>query len=116
MWDSVLPPEVLRLVFSLLPPRHLKNALLVSSSWREVGEAPRLWQTINLKITKQNLRLMPGVLGARRMLAVREITVEEVEELEELEELLMALSRQHHYLHTLYSRITFSVEIGKRVY
>ena len=35
---------------------------------------------------------MPEVLGARRMLEVREITVEDVGEVEEVEELLLAIS------------------------
>ena len=33
---------VLRLVFGLLPPRDLKNVVLVCQLWREVGEEPGL--------------------------------------------------------------------------
>ena len=65
-----LPPEVLYLVFCQLPPRHLKAALLVCRAWRQLGEAPRLWKRVNLRVTRENIRLMPEVLGARRMRAV----------------------------------------------
>ena len=84
MWDSMLLPEVLHLVFSLLPPRHLKPALLVCCSWRQVGEAPSLWKNVNLRVTRENISLMPEVLVARRMLAIREITLGDVAVVEEV--------------------------------
>ena len=85
MVDPVLPREVLHLVFCHLSPDHLKAALLVCRCWREVGEAPGLWKNINLRITRKDFGLIPEVLAARRMLAVREITLEEKKE-EEVEE------------------------------
>ena len=90
MCDSLLPPEVLHLIFRHLSPRHLKTALLVSSRWRQVGEAPGLWMDVHLRLTRENIRLQPGLLGARRMAAVREVTIEDVEGVEEL---LLAVSR-----------------------
>ena len=85
-----MPPELLHLIFRQLTPRHLKTALLVSSRWRQVGEAPGLWRDVHLRLTRQNIRILPGVLGARRMAAVREVTIEDVEGAEEL---LLAVSR-----------------------
>ena len=83
MSDPLLPPEVLYLIFCQLPAQHLKTALLVCSTWRQVGEAPGLWKNVNLRVTRENMDVMPEVLGARRMLAVQEITVEDVETVEE---------------------------------
>ena len=85
MWDAMLPPEVLHLVLSLLPPRHLKTALLVCWSWRQVGEAPGLWKNVNLRVTRENISLMSEVMAARRFLAVKEITVEDVGKVEDEE-------------------------------
>ena len=39
MSDLVLAPEVLHLIFCLLPLQDLKTVLLVCSRWRQVGEA-----------------------------------------------------------------------------
>ena len=92
MSEPLLPPEVLYLIFCQLPAQHLKNALLVCWRWRQVGEATGFWRNVNLRVTRENIRLMPEVLGARRMLEVREITVEDVGEVEQVEELLLAIS------------------------
>ena len=100
MSDSVLPPELLHLIFCHLAPRHLKIALLVSSRWRQVGEAPVLWRHVNLRLTRENIRFLPELLGARRMAAVREVTIEDVEEVEEL---LLAVS-----MHQGLSRLNFN--------
>ena len=82
MSDPVLPPEVLHLIFSMLSPRHLAPALQVCWLWREVGEAPRLWRNVILRVDRVNIGFMPKVLAARRMLEVTEITVGEVKHVE----------------------------------
>ena len=64
-----------RYIFRQLAPRHLKTALLVCSRWRQVGEAPGLWRNVHLRLTRENIRLLPGLLGARRVGAVREVTI-----------------------------------------
>ena len=40
---------VLDLVFELLPPRDMRNVVLVCQLWREVGEAPRFWVWVVLR-------------------------------------------------------------------
>ena len=85
MADLVLPPELLHLIFRQLPLLHLKTALLVCSRWRQVGQAPGLWRDVNLRVTTENISLMPEVLAARRFLAVKEITVEDVGKVEDEE-------------------------------
>ena len=82
MSEPLLPPEVLYLIFCQLPAQHLKTALLVCCRWRQVAEAPGLWKNVNLRVTRENIGLMPDVLGARRMLDVSEITVGDVEKVE----------------------------------
>ena len=86
MSEPVLPPEVLHLIFSLLPPRHLAPALLVCWMWRQVGEAPGFWRNVILRVTRENIGIMPEVLSARRMLEVTEITVGDVKDVEMVED------------------------------
>ena len=93
MMDLLLPPEVLHLVFCHLSPGYLKPALLACRTWRDVGQAPSHWKNVNLRATKENLGLIPEVLSTRRMLAIREVTLDKVEEVEEVEEVLLAISR-----------------------
>ena len=66
---------VLELVFRLLPLRDMKNVVLVCHLWRDVGEASGLWAWIVLRVTRENMSLMPERLGCRRMRAVRKIRV-----------------------------------------
>ena len=82
---------VLRLVFGLLPPRDLKNVVLVCQLWREVGEAPGLWAWVVIRVTRDNVSTMPERLDCRRMWAVRELRVEWGVEVSE--EVLMAVAR-----------------------
>ena len=51
---------VLELVFGLLPPRDLKNVVLVCQLWREAGEEARLWAWVVLRVTRENMSTMPG--------------------------------------------------------
>ena len=41
--NSLLPEEMLRMIFSYLPPEDLKAAVLVCKLWSRVGQAPGLW-------------------------------------------------------------------------
>ena len=66
---SLLPAEVLYLIFCLLPPRDLKSVVLVCRLWREVGEAPGLWAWVVLRLAMEDTE----VLGLRRLQAVREL-------------------------------------------
>ena len=86
MSEPVLPPEVLHLIFTLLPPRHLAAALQVCWLWRQVGEAARLWRNVVLRVNRDNIGLMSEVLAARRMLEVTEITVGDVKHVEMVED------------------------------
>ena len=71
--NALLPPEMLHQVFCLLPPRDMKNVLLVCQLWREVGEAPGLWSWVVLRVTRENMANMPEVLGIRRLKTVRKL-------------------------------------------
>ena len=66
---SLLPAEVLYLIFCWLPPRDLKSVVLVCRLWREVGEAPGLWTWVVLRLTGEDTE----VLGLGRLQAVREL-------------------------------------------
>ena len=65
-----LPADVLEKIFRLLPPRDLRQVVLVCRRWREVGEAPRLWNWVTVTVTKENISKMPKVLRRRRMQCV----------------------------------------------
>ena len=40
---QMLPIEVLYRVFKMLPPKDLKNVMLVCKSWHEAADTPTLW-------------------------------------------------------------------------
>ena len=44
--SSSLPEEMLRIIFSFLPPKDLKAVVLVCKLWSRVGQAPGLWSWI----------------------------------------------------------------------
>ena len=44
--NSCLPEEMLRMIFSFLPPKDLKAAVLVCKLWCGVGQAPGLWSWV----------------------------------------------------------------------
>ena len=83
--NNVLPSEILYLIFRHLIPLatfthpepqpkdwlHLIRARQVCQLWRDVGDAPGLWQRIRLKVTRNNLSVMPSLMGAWRMRNVR---------------------------------------------
>ena len=86
--NALLPPEILHQVFRLLPPRDMKNVMLVCQLWREVGEAPGLWAWVVLRGTWDNMSSMAEVLDSRRIRTVRKLMVWSVSE-----EILKAVAR-----------------------
>ena len=80
---------VLELVFGLLLPRDMKNVVLVCRLWREVGEDPRFWAWVVIRVTRRNMITVPERLESRRMRAVRELRVT----VEVSEEVLQAMAR-----------------------
>ena len=44
--NASLPEEMLRIIFSFLPPKDLKAVILVCKLWSRVGQAPGLWSWI----------------------------------------------------------------------
>ena len=96
---------VLRLVFKLLPPRDLKNVVLVCRLWREVGEAPRLWAWVVLRVNTENTGTRLEVLASRRMGCVRVLDVQEHlprQQLELMEPILTAISQGYFSLKKLH--------------
>ena len=84
---------VLGLVFRMLPPRDLKNVLLVCQFWREVGE-PVLWARSVLKVTSENMTgLVETLSGSRRLKYVRNLRVIGVVP----KELLQAMAEQQRF-------------------
>ena len=80
---------VLELVFRLLPPKDLKNIVLVCQLWREAGE-PVLWSKGVLRVTRGNMTSVVEALDdSRRLQAVKNIRVEVVSK-----ELLEAVARK----------------------
>ena len=84
--NTVLPPELLEMVLRYLPPRDLRNAMLVCHLWREVGQAPGLWREIFSRATywwlaraREDTAPAVAVPASRRGRDVVEITVEEFE-------------------------------------
>ena len=64
--NSVLPPEMLGQIFSLLTPKDLKTVMLVCKSWRDVGERPALWSWV--EITKLSQLRLKRLQGAREII------------------------------------------------
>ena len=44
--NGLLPEEMLRLIFSFLPPKDLKTAVLVCKLWFGIGQASGLWSWV----------------------------------------------------------------------
>ena len=89
--NNSVPAEILYLIFRQLIPlvtfphpvykpadwQHLKRTRQVCQLWREVGEAPGLWQKTRLQVTSKNLSTMPRFLGTWRMRDVQNIHISE---------------------------------------
>ena len=101
--NIVLPAEMLERVFRLLPPKDLKNVLLVCSWWMEVGQDPSLWPWATLVVRWGSLAIMPTLLDTRRRLqAVKRLDVWVVSE-----ELLQAILR-----HSGLKKVVFKCRIS----
>ena len=113
---SVLPTEILRIIFSMLSNQDLCMVLLVCKRWKELGEDPSLWtwgraRVGVVEVSLSNLKM----LGIRRRLEhVQEIAVSGLKGME-LEKLFLAVvMRLQHKLSYLNIRNTHlcSVEPG----
>jgi len=71
---SVLPEEMMMRIFELVPPQDLRNVVLVSKQWREMGEHPSLWtETKAIVNTKDDFKMF----HTRRFQWVKDIKVRE---------------------------------------
>ena len=93
--DKLLP-ELLEMVFRLLPRGDLKVVVLVCRRWREVGEEPVLWAWVCLRVDRERVAKMPEMLVSRRLQAVDTLEMTLV-----TEEVLQAVLL-HRGLRTLY--------------
>ena len=81
--NIVLPVEIILKIFGMLSLSSLKNAVLVCSTWRQIGEDPTLWAGIQLYIgrglqaLKEGCRMkeLPDMLKARRYLKVNSLSL-----------------------------------------
>ena len=76
--------RVLLLVFSLLAPRDLKTVVQVCRRWRQVGETPRLWAWAKIWVNRENMAVMPEILGSRRLQGVKEFIADRCQISEEV--------------------------------
>ena len=69
-------PELLTTIFSYLPYKDLKNAVLVCRWWRKVGDTPSLWSKIKLKFGNWSLPDDPSlqVLSLKRLQSLEYVT------------------------------------------
>ena len=65
--NTVLPVEILEMIFSMLSPRDLKKVMAVCRSWKTVAEAPGFWESLCLTFNTGNLPTLPEVLGSKRL-------------------------------------------------
>ena len=70
---SDLPGEMLMSVFSWVPPKELKNVVLVSKRWRKIGEDPSLWSGCRFTV---NNRDDITKLSIRRLRYIQEICID----------------------------------------
>ena len=82
---------VLELVLGLLLPRDMKDVVLVCRLSREVGEAPRFWAWVVLRVTRENMLAILERMKNRRFKAVKELRVSKGVVSEELLEAVVRL-------------------------
>ena len=73
--NVLLPKEMLRIIFSFLPPPDLKAAVLVCKRWAEVGQSPRLWSWVSFTVNQTNLESMPHRMRLRRLQNVSRLSI-----------------------------------------
>ena len=64
---KMLPNEVLEIILSRLPLRDLCTAMLVCRKWRDIGDAPKLWSSLQLTVDTENLSSIPKALSSNRL-------------------------------------------------
>ena len=77
-FTTLLPGEILNMVFHYLEPKDRKVVVLVCHRWKDEGEDPRLWTWVRITVTSANISVIPAVLGWRRLQAVRRIVMRAV--------------------------------------
>ena len=87
--NRIFPTEIVENVFKFLQPRDLMVADLVCRKWRELGENPKLWTFLKLKMDRRGEL---SILNIRRLQYLREIIVDWWKG-KELEELFLALGK-----------------------
>ena len=55
------------MIFEQLSYRDVKNMVLVSRRWREIGEMQRLWSLLSVIVNTGNMSVMAEILSSRRM-------------------------------------------------
>jgi len=78
--NTLLPSELLYLIFKLLRHPDLKEAVAVCRRWKEVGEAQSLWTWACPRITQKNIKTAKDLLGCRRMQSVSRIRISALSE------------------------------------
>ena len=78
---SDLPPEILEMVFQLLPPLDLQSAVMVCRRWRNVGGVPKLWRWFCLRVTRDNLSIIPDIMKMKRLGKFFHIKIKENDDL-----------------------------------
>ena len=73
--NTLLPSELLFLIFKLLRHQDLKQAVAVCRRWRDVGEAASLWTWVCPRITVKNTDHAYDMLTCRRMQSVSDIRI-----------------------------------------
>ena len=78
--NSILPEELINLIFRRLNPHDLRQAVTVCKRWREVGEVTGLWRWACPRLTKKNLHLAKELLASRRLQGISSMRVMSVSE------------------------------------
>ena len=78
--NTLLPAELLYLIFKLLRGEDLKQAVAVCRRWKEVGEAQNLWTWVQPRITQKNIKIAKDLLGCKRMQGVSKIMIAAISE------------------------------------
>ena len=78
--NSCLPEEMLRMVFSFLPPVDLKAAVLVCKLWSRVGQAPGLWSWVTFHVWSNEAVLEQMRLPRLQNVSILNITAQNVSE------------------------------------
>ena len=88
--NSMLPDEMLEVIFLQLAPKHLARVAEVCTRWQQVVQAPAFWTWVKLWVDRSNLASMVERLDSRRLKGVRRLVVER--DVEVSEELLEAVA------------------------